>query len=190
MSFPRHIVTTLALTFSALSAQAAEFTLTSSDIHEGQSLSISEVFNGFGCMGLNRSPQLSWSGAPEGTKSFAVTVYDPDAPTGSGWWHWTVFNLPASVRSLPGGINAQGQGLPAGAIQGRTDFGSSGFGGACPPEGDKPHRYQFIVWALKTEKLPLDAHASGAMLGFMLNASALGQAKLTAYYGREKNHAK
>ncbi|MCI1005713.1 kinase inhibitor [Herbaspirillum sp. C7C8] len=190
MSFLRNCVAAAALTFSALSAQAADFTVSSTDIKDGQMLSISEVFNGFGCMGANRSPQLSWSGAPAGTKSFAVTVYDPDAPTGSGWWHWTVFNLPASTTSLPGGIDAQGRGLPAGAMQGRTDFGSSGFGGACPPQGDKPHRYQFVIWALNTEKLPLDAQASGAMLGFFLNASALGQARLTAYYGRDLPHAK
>jgi Raf kinase inhibitor-like YbhB/YbcL family protein len=95
-----------------------------------------------------------------------------------------VFNLPTSTTSLPAGINAQGHGLPAGAVQGRTDFGGSSFGGACPPAGDKPHRYQFVIWALNTEKLPLDAQASGAMLGFFLNASALGQARLTATYGR------
>ncbi|MDR6582887.1 kinase inhibitor [Herbaspirillum sp. BH-1] len=188
MNHPKHLAATLAtsaaLTLSALSAQAADFSVTSKDIQEGQTLSNAQVFQGFGCSGLNRSPQLSWSGAPAGTKSFAVTVYDPDAPTGSGWWHWTVFNIPASVTSLPGGITAEGKGLPAGAIQGRTDFGSSSFGGACPPEGDKPHRYQFVVWALNTDKLPLDAQASGAMLGFMLNASVLGQARLTAHYGR------
>lgn len=183
----RTIRTTLAaaaLTFSAHAVQAAEFTLSSTDISEGQSLSVMQVFNGFGCVGQNRSPQLSWSAAPAGTKSFAVTVYDPDAPTGSGWWHWTVFNIPATVTSLPAGITANGQGLPKGAIQGRTDFGSSGFGGACPPQGDKPHRYQFVVWALNTDKLPLDPQASGAMVGFMLNAAVIGRAKLTAYYGR------
>ena len=184
MSYSRLSLAALALTFSALSAQAADFTVSSRDIKDGQDLSNAEVFNGFGCSGLNRSPQLSWSNAPAGTKSFAVTVYDPDAPTGSGWWHWTVFNLPASTTSLPAGINAQGHGLPAGAVQGRTDFGGSSFGGACPPAGDKPHRYQFVIWALNTEKLPLDAQASGAMLGFFLNASALGQARLTATYGR------
>ncbi|ADJ64383.1 kinase inhibitor [Herbaspirillum seropedicae] len=192
MTLIRPTLAAAALTFSALTlpAQAAEFTLTSSDIAEGQSLSIAQVFNGFGCIGLNKSPQLSWSGAPADTKSFAITVYDPDAPTGSGWWHWTVFNIPASVRSLPAGATAPGKGLPAGSIQGRTDFGSSGFGGACPPEGDKPHRYQFVVWALKTETLPLDAQASGAMLGFYLNAQALATAKLTAVYERQKPNVK
>ncbi len=184
MTTTRTTLAAAALTFSALSAQAADFTVSSQDIKEGQTLSSAQVFNGFGCSGQNRSPQLSWSGAPAGTKSFAVTVYDPDAPTGSGWWHWTVFNIPASVTSLPGGINAQGEGLPKGALQGRTDFGSSSFGGACPPQGDKPHRYQFVVWALNTDKLPLDAQASGAMVGFMLNAASLGQARLTAHYGR------
>lgn len=165
-------------------AQAAEFRLTSTDIAEGKALGNKQVFKGFGCEGENISPQLSWSGAPEGTKSFAISVYDPDAPTGSGWWHWTVANLPATTTELPTGAGNPGGKLPAGAVQGRTDFGQAGFGGACPPVGDKPHRYHFVVWALKVDKLPLDENASGAMVGYMLNANALGKAQLTATYGR------
>ncbi|MCQ4163121.1 kinase inhibitor [Tahibacter harae] len=177
------------LVFAALlslagTAQAAEFRLTSTDIAEGKALTNKQVFKGFGCEGENISPQLSWSGAPEGTKSFAISVYDPDAPTGSGWWHWTVVNLPAATTSLPSGAGNPGGKLPAGAVQGRTDFGQAGFGGACPPVGDKPHRYHFVVWALKVDKLPLDENASGAMVGYMLNANALGKAQLTATYGR------
>lgn len=165
-----------------LGAHAADFTLTSSDIAPGQRLASAQVFRGFGCTGGNLSPQLSWSNAPAGTKSYAITLYDPDAPTGSGWWHWSVFNLPASTTSLPAGTTTAT--LPAGAVQGRNDFGDSAYGGACPPPGDKAHRYQITVWALKTDKLPLDQHASGAMLGYMLNANALGKAQLTGLYGR------
>ncbi|UTH74368.1 kinase inhibitor [Chromobacterium sp. IIBBL 290-4] len=167
-----------------LAAQADEFKLVSANIAEGQSLSLKQVYRGFGCEGGNVSPQLSWSGAPAGAKSFAITAYDPDAPTGSGWWHWTVVNLPANVHSLPEGAGSIGGKLPAGAVQGRTDFGESRFGGACPPVGDKPHRYQFTVWALKTDRLPVDANASGALVGYMLNANALAKATLTATYGR------
>ncbi|MEJ7136989.1 kinase inhibitor [Amphibiibacter pelophylacis] len=165
-------------------AHAADFTVTSTDMKDGQPLSSQQVYNGFGCSGANVSPQLSWSNAPAGTQSFAITAYDPDAPTGSGWWHWTVVNIPASVSSLPTGAGSKGGTLPAGAVQGRSDFGTAGFGGACPPAGDKPHRYQFTVWALKTAHLPLDGQASGAMVGFMLGANALGKAQLTPVYGR------
>jgi Raf kinase inhibitor-like YbhB/YbcL family protein len=167
-----------------LEAQASEFKLTSTDIADGTPMTTQQIYKGFGCEGANVSPQLAWSGAPTGTKSFAITVYDPDAPTGSGWWHWTVVNLPASTHTLPRGAGGTTGKLPAGAVQGRTDFGSTGFGGACPPAGDKPHHYQFTVWALKAEKLPIDANASGAMVGFMLNANALEKAQLTTTYGR------
>ncbi|POZ60467.1 kinase inhibitor [Chromobacterium alticapitis] len=167
-----------------LAAHADGFKLNSDSMADGKPLSLRQVYKGFGCEGGNVSPQLSWSGAPAGAKSFAITAYDPDAPTGSGWWHWTVVNLPASVHSLSEGAGSAGGQLPAGAVQGRTDFGESRFGGACPPVGDKPHRYQFTVWALKTDKLPLDADASGALVGYMLNANALGKASLTATYGR------
>ena len=161
-------------------AHAADFSVTSADIAPGQTLAPAQVFQGFGCTGGNQSPQLSWHGAPAGTQSYAITMYDPDAPTGSGWWHWSVFNLPSSTTSLA----AASANLPAGAVQGRNDYGDSAFGGACPPPGERPHRYQITVWALKTDKLPLDRHASGAMLGYMLNANALGKAQLTGLYGR------
>jgi Raf kinase inhibitor-like YbhB/YbcL family protein len=168
-----------------LFAQAAGFTVSSPQVKPGAKLSDAQVYSGFGCQGGNTSPALQWQGAPAGTRSFAVTVYDPDAPTGSGWWHWMVYNLPASTTSLPEGAgSADGKGLPAGAVQGRTDFGSTGFGGACPPPGDKPHRYQFTVHALKVEKLDLPPDASAAMVGFMLHAHRLGSATLEARYGR------
>ncbi|KPA88975.1 Raf kinase inhibitor-like protein, YbhB/YbcL family [Pseudomonas asplenii] len=172
-----------ALTMS-VAAQAADFTVSSHDISDGKPLTSREVFQGFGCSGGNTSPQLSWQNAPAGTQSFAITAYDPDAPTGSGWWHWTVVNLPATTHELPSGAGSKGGQLPAGSVQGRTDYGQPGFGGACPPPGDKPHRYQFTVWALKTDRLPVDEQSSGALVGYMLNANALGKATLTATYGR------
>ncbi len=166
-------------------AHAAGFTLTSPTIKPGATLTDAQVFNGFGCTGKNISPELKWSGAPAGTKSFAVTVYDPDAPTGSGWWHWVVINLPADSTGLSEGAGtAEGTGLPAGAIQGRTDFGAHAFGGACPPKGDKPHRYIFTVYALKVDKLDVPADATAALVGFMINANKLGTATFMAKYGR------
>jgi Raf kinase inhibitor-like YbhB/YbcL family protein len=143
------------------------------------------VFKGFGCEGGNVSPALAWKNAPAGTKSFAVTVYDPDAPTGSGWWHWVVFNIPADVTSLPlGAGNPAGGQTPKNAVQ-STDFGKPGYGGPCPPKGDKPHRYIFTVYALKADKIDADENASGALVGFMLNANKLGKASFTATYGRK-----
>ncbi|HRP29211.1 MAG TPA: YbhB/YbcL family Raf kinase inhibitor-like protein [Burkholderiaceae bacterium] len=174
-----------ALLCAAALAGAAGFTLTSPTIKPGATLADAQVFNGFGCSGKNVSPELKWSGAPAGTKSFAVTVYDPDAPTGSGWWHWVVYNLPADSTGLPEGAGAvDGKGLPPGALQGRTDFGAHAFGGACPPQGDKPHRYVFTVYALKTDKLDVPADASAALIGFMIHANKLGSATFTAKYGR------
>jgi len=173
-----------ALAVFSLSAQAEGFKVTSSEIKTGAPLAKAQVFEGFGCKGDNQSPSLSWSGVPAGTKSFAVTAYDPDAPTGSGWWHWTVVNIPLSVNSLATGAgNKDGSGLPEGAVQGRNDFGYAGFGGACPPKGDKPHHYHFKVWALKTDKLPLDGNASGALVGYMLNANKIATAEVVPIFG-------
>lgn len=175
----------LLLAASSLAAQADGFTLASPTIKPGSTLTQEQVFSGFGCTGKNVSPALKWSGAPEGTKSYAVTVYDPDAPTGSGWWHWVVYNLPASVTELGAGAgDASGANLPKGAAQGRTDFGSAAFGGACPPPGDKPHRYIFTVHALKVDKIEPPADATAALIGFLINANRLGKASFTAKYGR------
>lgn len=172
-----------AISFSVSAAQT--FTLSSSDISANKPLSEKHVFQGFGCSGANISPQLSWHNPPAGTKSFAITVYDPDAPTGSGWWHWTVVNIPADVYAIAAGAGAQKQAkLPEGAVQGRNDFGFSGFGGACPPAGAKPHRYQFTVWALSSDKLPIDSNASGALVGFMLNSNVIAKSVLTTTYAR------
>ncbi len=172
-----------AVSFNASAAQA--FRVSSTDIQQNNPLTEKQVFQGFGCSGGNISPQLAWQNPPAGTKSFAITVYDPDAPTGSGWWHWTVVNIPASTKAIPAGAgDATNKTLPAGSIQGRNDFGYSGFGGACPPPGDKPHRYQFTVWALSTDKLPIDSNASGALVGYMLHSNVIAKAELTATYGR------
>lgn len=177
--------TTLATTLACLAALAspalAQMTLTSPDMAEGGTLGAAQVFDGFGCTGANRSPALEWSGVPMGTESLVVTAYDPDAPTGSGWWHWTVFNIPADTIGLASGASSDG--LPEAAIEGRTDFGSPGFGGACPPPGSV-HRYIFTVHALGVAELPLDEGASGAMVGYMARANALDQATLTVTYGR------
>lgn len=169
----------------ACGAQAADFTVTSPQVAAGGTLGSAQVFDGFGCQGGNQSPALVWSGAPAGTRSFAVTVYDPDAPTGSGWWHWVVYDLPATTTRLPANAGtADGRALPAPAAQGRTDYGSPGFGGACPPVGDRPHRYVFTVHALKVDRLEVPAGASAAMVGYFLGMNRLGQATLEARYGR------
>jgi Raf kinase inhibitor-like YbhB/YbcL family protein len=166
-------------------AAAVEFQLSSPTIKPESTLSIDQVFNGFGCTGKNISPELVWANAPKGTKSFALTVYDPDAPTGSGWWHWVVYNLPATTTTLAAGVGtADGKKLPAGSVQSRTDFGAPGFGGACPPVGDKPHRYIFTLHALKTEKIEVPADATAALIGYMINANRIDQTSFTAYYGR------
>ncbi len=163
---------------------SGKLTLTSPDIAEGKTMAVAQVFNGFGCSGGNISPALSWSNAPTGTQSFALLAYDPDAPTGSGWWHWVVYNIPASVTSLPAGAGDPKKSLlPAGAVQGRTDFGTAGYGGPCPPPG-KPHRHYFRLYALKVAKLDIPADATAAFIGFNVNAASLGKAELMALYGR------
>ena len=169
----------------APAAHAQAFALTSPDFAEGSTLPQRFEFKGFGCAGDNQSPALRWSGAPAGTQSFAVTAYDPDAPTGSGWWHWVVTNLPPQTTQLPANAGrADGQGLPAGAVQGRTDFGNVGYGGACPPVGDAPHRYRFTVHALKVPRLDLPADASAALVGYMLHMNRIASTTVEARYGR------
>src|SRR5271170_5279180 len=146
-----------------------DFRLWSNDLKEGGRLPEAQVFNAMGYTGGNRSPHLAWEGAPEGTKSFVVTCYDPDAPTGSGWWHWVVINIPASTTSIPkNASDAKAKLLPEGALQTRTDFGAPGYGGPCPPKGDKPHHYHFTVFAVDVDKLDADENASAAFVGFNL----------------------
>jgi Raf kinase inhibitor-like YbhB/YbcL family protein len=168
-------------------SEQGKFTLVSPDIPKKGQLKEAQVFSGFGCSGQNRSPALAWKNVPPETKSFALMVHDPDAPTGSGWWHWVVYNIPAKVSSLPTDAGkADGSLLPQGALQSNTDFGSQGYGGPCPPVGDKPHRYVFTIFALKVDKLQLPPNASGAMVGFVVRQNAIGKASLTGYYGRAK----
>ena len=171
----------LAATVSA-PARAEDFRLSSTAMAEGAQLKPAQVFAGFGCTGQNQSPQLSWSGAPAGTKSFAITAYDPDAPTGSGRWHWNVVNIPARVKEIKPGASTTGA-MPAGALEINNDYGVAGFGGACPPPGEV-HRYVFTVHALGVDKLDLPATASNALAGFMIGANTLGTAKITAVYNR------
>lgn len=148
----------------------------------GQDHILSEAY-GFGCAGGNKSPHLAWSGGPDGTKSFAVTCYDPDAPTGSGFWHWVVVNIPPDVTELALGAGDPVAGtLPAGALQTRTDFGAPGYGGPCPPQGDHPHRYIFTVFAVGEETLQVDADTSAAVVGFMLHFNTLEKATLMGLY--------
>jgi Raf kinase inhibitor-like YbhB/YbcL family protein len=168
-------------------AFAQGFKLESADIKPNAMIAEEQVFNGFGCSGKNISPELKWSGAPAGAKSFALLVHDPDAPTGgAGWWHWVVINIPAATTELKKGAGKNdGSGLPAGAAQVNTDFGGPGWGGPCPPPG-KPHRYIFFLHALKVEKLEVPANATASLAGFMVNANSLGKATLTGKYGRSK----
>ncbi len=174
----KRIITSLIL--SSVMAVAGNFTLTSSDI-KGQLTKMQE-FKGFGCNGQNVSPELSWRDAPKGTKSFAVTVYDPDAPTGSGWWHWVVVNIPANVTKLERGASEKA--MPKGAVEVTNDYGIEGFGGACPPKGDKPHRYIFTVYALDVPKLDITPKTNAPVAGFMINAHTIGKASIISYYGR------
>ena len=167
------------------SAPAQAFEVKSPSLGTDLRLTQAHVFSGFGCEGGNQSPALTWTQPPEGTQSLAVTVHDPDAPTGSGWWHWVVYNLPAQTTQLPANAGrADGKGLPAGTVQGRTDYGTTGFGGACPPAGDVPHRYRFTVHALKVPRLDLPADASPALVGYMLHMNRIGSTTLEARYGR------
>jgi Raf kinase inhibitor-like YbhB/YbcL family protein len=170
----------------ASAADAQSMTLTSADLKEGATISNEQVLNGLGCNGGNLSPALSWSGAPASTKSFAVSIYDPDAPTGSGWWHWVVFNIPPGTTSLPKGAgDVKKKLMPKGAIQSRNDFGAHGYGGPCPPAGDKPHHYQITVFAVDVDKLP-DAKndAASALVSSDLRSHTLAKATLTGLYGR------
>jgi Raf kinase inhibitor-like YbhB/YbcL family protein len=181
---------TTALLFSLLLpflAHAGGFTATSPDLDGQKPIANKYVFNGFGCEGENVSPAVIWQGAPADTKGFAVAVHDPDAPTGgSGWWHWLVINIPADMHGLQQGSgDPAARKMPKGVVQMRTDFGKPGWGGPCPPKGDKPHRYVFTVYALKVDKLDVPEDATAALVGFMMNANSIAKASFTAHYGRK-----
>jgi len=163
-------------------------TLTSNSFKDGDYLAQAHVLSadyGFGCDGGNTSPHFRWDGAPAGTKSFALTCFDPDAPTGSGFWHWVVVNIPHGVTELPlDAGNPAGGKLPAGALQVRTDFGKPGYGGPCPPAGDHPHRYLFTLHAVSMDGLPVTADTAAAVVGFYLNFNTLAKASLMGLYRR------
>lgn len=174
----------IVLTAFSTSVQSQNtFTLTSTDL--GGQATVNEEFNGFGCTGKNQSPQLSWKNAPQETKSFAVTMYDPDAPTGSGWWHWVVFDIPATTNELVAGAgNTELNLVPDGVIQSITDYGANGYGGPCPPEGHGLHQYVITVYALKTAELGLTQNTNPAVVGYYLWNNTIAKASIVAYYER------
>ncbi len=184
---PKSIYALLYLSVSLLLspvASASSFSLSSTDVSHGDFMSRTHEFQGFGCSGDNLSPQLSWRNAPAGTEAFAVLAYDPDAPTGSGWWHWQLVNIPKQVTSLPKGAGDPGnKQAPKGSVQVTNDYGVAGFGGACPPEGHGAHRYQFTVHAL-SKRLELPENASGALTGYLVKAHSLGSSTIEALYKR------
>jgi len=175
----------LAGAMSGAAARAADFTLSSPDIKPGGKIAMEQVFNGFGCTGKNISPALNWSGAPAKAKSFALSVYDPDAPTGSGFWHWVVFNIPATATALPKNAGDPKTNLaPQGSVQSRTDFGVPGWGGPCPPAGDKPHHYIFTLFAVDLERLDANVDTTAAVVGFNLHFHTLAKATFTGLFSR------
>lgn len=170
-------------TFPAKSI-GTELKVTSHSIESGKKIKMDHVFSGFGCNGKNQSPHLKWENFPKDkTKYFAITMYDPDAPTGSGWWHWILVNIPANVTEVAAGISGHLEKLPEGSLETRTDFGQPGYGGPCPPEKDKPHHYEIKIYALK-DKVPVEAQSSGAMVGFYLHSLKTAEGSLRAVYGR------
>jgi len=176
---------------TAGTASAAPFGVTSTSFKPNGAISDKHVANTFGCAGENVSPALEWKNPPAGTKSFAVMVHDPDAPTGgAGFWHWIVFNIPAETTSLPEGAGAAaGTALPKGAVQWKNDMGMPGWAGPCPPPGTK-HHYNFTVYPLKVDKLDIPPGASIAVVGFNVNMNVNGKpAKLTGVYARPKEPA-
>lgn len=157
---------------------AGNFTLTSDDL-QGQ-LTLEQEFNGFGCSGKNISPDLHWSDAPKETKSFAVLMYDKEAPTGSGWWHWMVFNIPVSAKGISSNAS-NSELLPKGAVEGTNDYGTVGFGGACPPKDHGFHSYVTTVHALDVEHLDIDEKTNQAVVGYMINSHTIQKSSIVSY---------
>ncbi len=161
--------------------------LTSASFKDGDYLGKDHVLStdyGFGCDGGNKSPHLRWEVVPPGTKSFAVTCFDPDAPTGSGFWHMVLVDVPATETELPtGAVSGDGSELPKGAFCVRNDYGSKDFGGAAPPAGDPPHRYVFTVHALDVDALGIDSNVSPAVAGFNLGFHTLARAVIIPVFG-------
>jgi len=182
----RFSLTLLLAILATTPAWAADaFTLSSPDVQTGMRLPEAQVLRGYGCTGGNVSPALRWSGAPKATLSYAVTVFDPDAPTGHGWWHWLIFNIPAEVQELPRNAGDLISRLaPAGSVQSRTDFGRPGYGGACPPSGHGAHRYQFRVYALDVLRLVLPPETPPAEVDRAIQSHKLAKSEIEALYGR------
>jgi Raf kinase inhibitor-like YbhB/YbcL family protein len=168
------------------SAHAADFKLSSTDIGADKPLTQEFVFSGFGCTGANQSPALAWSGAPAGTRSYAVALFDPDAMQGRGFWHWLMVNIPASTTALArdAGKN-DGSRLPSGALQIKNGFRAPGYSGSCPPPADEPHGYVMTVYALKVAMLDVPPDATSAAVLTMIEAEALGKASITYHFGRK-----
>ncbi|VAW43894.1 UPF0098 protein ybcL precursor [hydrothermal vent metagenome] len=179
------LLSILSLSIST-SVFADSLTLSSNDIVQGEFMAKSQEYNGFGCSGGDLSPHLKWSNAPQGTKSFAITAYDPDAPTGSGWWHWQVVNIPKNVTEVATGAGSTKNDIaPKGSMQINNDYGSRGFGGACPPSGHGVHHYRFTIHALSVESLELPEGASGALAGYMINANTIESSTIESLYKRD-----
>ncbi len=162
------------------------FTLSSPDLSDcrNPTIPMQFIYDSFGCTGKNQSPALIWNNPPQETKSFSLTVFDPDAPTGSGFWHWQIYNIPATMTSLPTNASGNIDSIAPTAKQTRNDYGNEGYGGPCPPAGDAPHRYSFTLHALNIENLDLPLYPSAALAGFMINSHTIETAKLIIPYGR------
>ncbi len=179
------LIAALPLIISA-SAFAGSLTLVSKDIAQGEFMAKAQEFNGFGCTGGDLSPHLKWSNAPKGTKSFAITGYDIDAPTGSGWWHWQLVNIPKNVTEIATGAGSKKMDIAGqGSLHIENDYGSKAFGGACPPTGHGVHHYRFTIHALSVEKLELPDNASGALAGYMINANTIESNTIESLYKRD-----
>lgn len=168
------------------SAHAANFILTSTDIGADKPLAQEFVFSGFGCSGGNQSPALAWSGAPAGTRSYAVALFDPDAMQGRGFWHWLMVNIPAGTTALArdAGKN-DGSKLPAGALQIKNGFRALGYSGSCPPPADEPHGYVMTVYALKVALLDVPSDATSPAVLTLIEAQTLAKASITYHFGRK-----
>jgi len=176
----------LSASLACTGALAADFKLTSSDIGPDKPLAQEFVFSGFGCTGANQSPALSWSGAPPGTKSYAVALFDPDAMQGKGFWHWLMVNIPADVTSLSRNAGKNdGSKVPSGALQIRNGFRASGYSGSCPPPADEPHGYVMTVYALKIPKLEVPADTTSPLMLEAIETNSLDKASLTYHFGRK-----
>lgn len=162
---------------------ANKFTLYSPDIYENREIRIEQVFNNFDCNGQNISPKLIWRNIPKGTKSFAITMQDRDMKSGSGWWHWVVYNIPYDATMIDNNASGNKKLMPKGAVEVLNDYGFKGYSGACPPVNER-HNYVITVYALNIEKINFPRNVMPAMVSLYLNENNLGSATIKAYYGK------